>query len=82
MGGGTLPPQPRGGSGPLSVAAPAGGSSAGAAHRAGWPAPPPECRVRTGGGYRRKRSAASWDGSVAIFPAAGPCGRHKRQQTT
>lgn len=72
-----LPLPPRGGSGPRPAAAPAGESSAGAGCRAGWPAPPPGCRVRTGGGCRRMRSAASWGGSAAVLPAAGPW-RNKR----
>lgn len=71
-GGGPLPPRPRGGSGPRPASAPAGGSSGGAGCRAGWPAPRPGCRARTGGGCRRRRSAASWGGSAAAFPGAGP----------
>lgn len=76
-GGGPLPPPPRGGSGPRPAAAPAGGSSAGAGCRAGWRAPRPGCRARTGGGCRRRRSAASWSDSDATFPAAGPWRRHQ-----
>lgn len=82
-GGGPLPPPPTGGPRPRPAAAPAGGSSVGAGCRAGWPAPPPGCRARTGGGCRRRRGAASWSGSAATFPAAGPwrntrgTGRHE-----
>lgn len=79
-GGGPLPPPPTAGSGPRPVAAPSGGSSAGAGCRAGWRAAPPGCRVKTGGGCRRKRSAASWGGSDAEFPAAGPCRRNTDRQ--
>ena len=72
MRGERLPPRPRAGSGPRPAAAPAGGSSVGAGCRAGWRAPRPGCRARTGGGCRRRRSAASWGGSVSASPAAGP----------
>lgn len=82
MGGGPLLLQPRGGSGPRPAAAPAGGSFASAGRRAGWPAPPPGCIARTGGGCRQRRSAASWGGSAAVFPAEGPWRRNEGHQTT
>lgn len=73
MGGAPRPLQPRGGSRLLPGVAPAGGSYVGAGCRAGWRAAPPGCRGTAGDGCRRKRSAASWSGSGAAFPAAGPC---------